>query len=1009
MRRWALAVLAMAAMLSRGEGAAAQALIGGGLTALPPARLGPDLARNGGFETLAGGLPAGWTAGAGWGVDHLVTHGGAAAYRRTAGAGTASQAVALKKGVYTFSAWIRTEALGGSGSGVRLQLDMRPALGQWYTTDVISGTRDWTRFTLTNLVVPQDLTATLKLENYGGPAGTAWFDDVRLEQQLPEPVTVFMLYPNFRGMMFDDQPATLRFDVAVVPPGGDAGAYLVRGTLADETTGLVVDSREFAAAAGFTAALDGSRMQYGRAYAATFALVDRAGGGVVGQYPAYRVSRVAAAARATMNVSVDAGNRVLVRGQPRFVLGLYDSGGGYSTADSYWENQIWSPGGPRRLDGLPINFYLNYWMGAASAEAMKALMSNLQRRGVMYLQTGNCFDKFPAGPDLLVHASDAYVRAIGAHPGSAGYYAADECRPEMVRGVFDQYVRLRALDPDSLTFTALFGQAELELWRDAADVIATDPYPLFGAEPAGGYDHKRVAEWTIRSREVVKDSRPVMTVLQFFRATSLGRWPTLAEMRSHATMAIVEGARGLWWWSVGNGRGALASAACSPPDAWCAQRVAYMSQLRTVVSELAALEPALLADDAPGALAGNSDPAAIRTRVKRVNGRGYVFAYNATATSTTATLTWHADPGTVVVHGEQRGLGAGGRSFTDTFGPYQGHVYVLGGGDDVAAPPPAPPITTEPAPSPAPPPITTEPAPSPAPPPVTTEPAPSPPPPPVATEPAPSPAPPPVATQPTPPPAPPVPAGRTSIVAAVLPSSRSVQVGRIATAYATIVNTGPATAAGCGIAWSAGAPGTFVFQTTASATNALVGTPNQVVDIPPGGAQTFFFAVTPSAAFAPHDVAPAFACANAAAAPVPGVNTLTLSASATPVADVVALVATLNHDGIVDATPPGGVFAVASVNVGVAAALTAVADTGGAPLPVSVTLCRTETATGACLAPPAPAAPFWLEGGATASFGVFVRALGPVPFDPAGHRVFVRFTDEAGIVRGTTSVAVRTR
>ncbi len=49
---------------------------------------------------------------------------------------------------------------------------------------------------------------------------------------------------------------------------------------------------------------------------------------------------------------------------------------------------------------MNINFYLNYWYGEAPADAMTALMTNLPRRGVMYLQTGNCFDKVPAGQQL---------------------------------------------------------------------------------------------------------------------------------------------------------------------------------------------------------------------------------------------------------------------------------------------------------------------------------------------------------------------------------------------------------------------------------------------------------------------------------------------------------------------------------------------------------------------------------------------------------------------------------
>ncbi len=220
-----------------------------------------------------------------------------------------------------------------------------------------------------------------------------------------------------------------------------------------------------------------------------------------------------------------------------------------------------------------------------------------------------------------------------------------------------------------------FARPDLVLWRDSADILSTDPYPLYYIEPSGGYDHSEVGDWTARTRDAVKDARPVMTVLQFFKFTPQGRFPTLPEMRNHAWMAIVEGARGLFWWNLGaNGLRDVCAG-------WCAQKTGYMNNLKTVINEVAALEPVLLADDAPGALTGNSNPSAIRTKVKIVNGRGYVFAYNTKNVAASATFTWNTAPGGVTVNAENRTLlSASGNTFTDSFGPYQAHVYVLGNG-----------------------------------------------------------------------------------------------------------------------------------------------------------------------------------------------------------------------------------------------------------------------------------------------------------------------------------------
>jgi len=255
---------------------------------------------------------------------------------------------------------------------------------------------------------------------------------------------------------------------------------------------------------------------------------------------------------------------------------------------------------------------------------------------------------------------------------------------------------------------------------------------------------------------------------------------------------------------------------------------------------------------------------------------------------------------------------------------------------------------------------------------------------------------------------------QTSVLAAaVLPSSRSVMVGGVATAFASIVNGGTTAALGCSIAPLTGVPSGFTYQTTDPATNQVVGASNTPADIPAGGVQTFVFAFAPSSPFPPTDVQLSFACANAPAAPIQsGLDTLLLSASSTPVPDIVALAATLDSDGIVNI--PGatgtGVLAVATVNVGADGQITVTADTSAAKLPVSLSLCQTSPMTGVCLGTPAGSVTTSINTNTTPTFGIFVTGTGGVvPFDPANNRVFVRFSDSSGVVRGATSVAARTQ
>ena len=246
------------------------------------------------------------------------------------------------------------------------------------------------------------------------------------------------------------------------------------------------------------------------------------------------------------------------------------------------------------------------------------------------------------------------------------------------------------------------------------------------------------------------------------------------------------------------------------------------------------------------------------------------------------------------------------------------------------------------------------------------------------------------------------------VVAAVLPSSRSVQVGTPATVLAAMINPTPVTVTSCGIALASAIPAAFSFQTTDPATNQPIGSPNVPATIAPFGTQTFVLALMPSAPIPPTDVRFNFSCGGTAVAPVvTGVNTLLFSASATPVPDIVVLAAA--NDGIVDV--PGltgtGAFAVATVNLGSAAVITVSADTGSVALPLELWICETDGAS-LCLAPITPSVTRTFNPFDTPTFAIFVRGLGFVPFEPGVHRVFVRFRDAGGQVRGATSVAVRT-
>jgi len=244
-------------------------------------------------------------------------------------------------------------------------------------------------------------------------------------------------------------------------------------------------------------------------------------------------------------------------------------------------------------------------------------------------------------------------------------------------------------------------------------------------------------------------------------------------------------------------------------------------------------------------------------------------------------------------------------------------------------------------------------------------------------------------------------------VAAVLPTSRAVQVGTTATVFATVINVGTVAAQHVSIQLANELPGTLTFQ-TADAGNNLTGTPNTPATIQPGQSQNFVIAFTPSAPFNPTNLQFIIAGGNLRpVTPVTGLNTWQLMASVNPTPDVIALAATVTPGLIVDI--PGvngtGVFAIATSNVGAAGNITVSGNAGG--LPLNVFVCRSDV--GPCT--PAPSVTLDIAAGGSPTFSFFVQGQGSVvPFDPANNRVFAIVTHTAtGNVVGQTSVAARTQ
>jgi hypothetical protein len=653
----------------------------GGLTSLLGGDgTGANVLRNGGFETRAGAGAEGWRDDPATGVWSLDgnAHGGGTSLRlsgaeRSATIPASEQSVKLAPGFYTLEAWVRTERLAENdpGSGVRVCLDGRPRLPSWTCTDVIRGTRDWTRVTLRSLAVREAGAFKVTLGAYGKPGGAAWFDDVSLAPAARPALDVFLLYPNFRGMLFDDRSQTIRLAVRA---GSEAtGARRVRVSLVDEANGTVVRQRELPAAPSLVAEIDASGLAASRFVVRT----ELVGEGATRRGAEYRVVRVSAGARKRFNAWYDERNVTHLDGKPAFILGLYNTSGYSGSRQSYARGSDgW---GNDRIAEAPINMLINYHLGRAPIDALRVYMDDLHAHGIHYLQTVNFYYRtdpqwkeieYPAAKDGEEALNQWVAKTLGAHRALAGFYTADERSADAIPGVFAQRRALAEAAPGTVTYAVLGDgwESQAPLWRDAVDVLGLDPYPITHAR--GRNDLAQVAAWTRLGREAVMASRPLWMVLQFFPLTSEGGWPSYDDLETMSWMAIVEGAQGLIYWSFGE-RGL----------AWVKdprERKAHWDDLVRVTKGIKALEPVLLAPDHEVVRAVSGD-GAVRTLGKRTaDGSRYLFAYNGGATPRAVTFTL-AEPAREMVdlRSGNPGPAPSNGAVQISFGPYEVKRYLV--------------------------------------------------------------------------------------------------------------------------------------------------------------------------------------------------------------------------------------------------------------------------------------------------------------------------------------------
>lgn len=186
----------------------------------------------------------------------------------------------------------------------------------------------------------------------------------------------------------------------------------------------------------------------------------------------------------------------------------------------------------------------------------------------------------------------------------------------------------------------------------------------------------QIGSYTDKMQNVTAEKRPLMMVLQAFawemlpeenNRDSLVRYPTRHETRFMAYQAIIHGANGIIYW------GLCYTPAASP----------FWQDLKQVVSELASIRDILSAPTKYMHLVeiyhemGHSVDLGVEIIIKKANGIYYLIAANADKTPAKVSISGFGREELAEVLFENRTIQIVNRELTDTFEPFDVHVYKL--------------------------------------------------------------------------------------------------------------------------------------------------------------------------------------------------------------------------------------------------------------------------------------------------------------------------------------------
>lgn len=314
-------------------------------------------------------------------------------------------------------------------------------------------------------------------------------------------------------------------------------------------------------------------------------------------------------------VTIRRGDHMLVvQGKPFFPLGIYESPG--------------TTGYLKRLRDAGFNLCLSHGL---PGDATPGFLDMLQAEGMkVWVPVSSTMD-FSSDSASKRQKLTELVQRAGNHPALLMWESIDEPAwgSQDADGLYEGYCFLRALDQQRPIWTNHAPRnliSTLAYYNRATDIAGCDIYPV----PVGcGHSNLPNSQISVVGDETDKNltalggDKPVFMVLQGFGWAELSKrppnapppvMPTFAESRFMAYDAIVHGATGVLYWGTH----------------YTAKPSRFWSELRSLVSELAALQDVLAAPPYTGDDRARlqSETPGVRLLHKRLDSGNYVIVVN---------------------------------------------------------------------------------------------------------------------------------------------------------------------------------------------------------------------------------------------------------------------------------------------------------------------------------------------------------------------------------------------